>query len=78
MPPFSWRIKMFEQNITEIFTFDQRYRYKIVLLGGIIVEGRVIDARDDGIVLEGLEHIPTDKILYFVPIKFLEEYETPE
>lgn len=63
---------------TEIFTFDQRYFYQVVLIGGIVLEGSVIDARDDGIVLNGLQHIPTDKILYFTPIKILEEYETPE
>lgn len=63
---------------TEIFTFDQRYFYQVVLIGGIVLEGSVIDARDDGIVLNGLQHIPTDKILYFIPIKILEEYETPE
>lgn len=64
--------------VTEIFTFDSSYIYQVVLLGGITLEGTVIDARDDGIVLNSLQHIPTDKILYFVPIKKLEEYETPE
>lgn len=65
-------------NIKEIFTFDPAWFYQIVLVGGIKIEGTVIDARDDGIVLNGLQHIPTDKILYFIPLKRLEEYETPE
>ncbi|AMM43869.1 membrane protein [Pectobacterium phage vB_PcaM_CBB] len=59
-------------QITEIFTFDESYIYQFILLGGITLEGAVIDARDDGIVLNGLQHIPTDKILYFVPLKKLE------
>lgn len=65
-------------QIKDIFTFDESYIYQFVLVGGIALEGAVIDARDDGIVLNGLQHIPTDKILYFVPLKRMEEYETPK
>lgn len=67
-----------QPQLTEIMTFDAEYVYQIVLLGGLALEGNIIDARSDGIVLNNLQHIPTDKILYFVPLKKLEQYETPE
>lgn len=57
-----------QPQVNDIFTFDPEFIYQIVLIGGFTIEGKVIDARDDGIVMEDLKHIPTDKILFFTPI----------
>ncbi|AFC21751.1 membrane protein [Cronobacter phage vB_CsaM_GAP32] len=65
-------------NLKEIFTFDARFLYQIVLVNGAVIEGQVIDVFVDGIMMNGLQHIPTDKILYFIPLKMIQDYETPE
>jgi hypothetical protein len=54
--------------ITDLFTFDPEYQYTFHLVGGIKISGYVIEPKDNGIILHTMEHIPTDKIIFFVPI----------
>lgn len=57
-----------QPHVKDIFTFDPEYQYTFYLVGKINITGYVIDARDNGVVLNTLEHIPTDKIVFFSPI----------
>jgi hypothetical protein len=57
-----------QPQVKDIFTFDPEYQYTFYLVDKINITGYVIDARDNGIVLNTLEHIPTDKIIFFSPI----------
>lgn len=57
-------------QISDIFTFDPEHVYQFVLVGGMIIEGMVVEARDNGVVLNTMQHIPTDKILFFVPVNY--------
>lgn len=57
-----------QPHVKDIFTFDPEYQYTFYLLGNINISGYIIDARDNGVVLNTLEHIPTDKIIFFVPV----------
>lgn len=54
--------------ITDIFTFDPDYQYTFFLIDKVNLTGFVIDARNNGIILNTLEHIPTDKIVFFIPV----------
>lgn len=55
--------------INDIFTFDPEYQYDFFLVNQATLTGYVIEARDNGIVLNTLEHIPTDKIVFFIPVQ---------
>lgn len=54
--------------IADLFTFDPDYQYRFHLVGGVIITGYVIEPKDNGIILNTMEHIPTDKIIFFVPV----------
>ncbi|AQW88828.1 putative membrane protein [Erwinia phage pEa_SNUABM_50] len=66
----------FQSN--DIFTFDPAWIYKFTLMGGLQITGTIIRPFDNGIVLNDGTHIPTDKIVCFVPISIIKENETPE
>jgi hypothetical protein len=81
MPPFLMRIiLMANQNptIQDVFSFDPSYPYYIKLISGEQFTDMIIETYDNGIVLQGLQHIPTDKIAYFMPILNRQENETDE
>lgn len=61
---------------TDIFTFDPNWVYAITLVGGIIITGAIVHAYDNGIVTNNGTHIPTDKILYFIPERNFKTDET--
>jgi hypothetical protein len=69
---------MSQQNYSDVFTFDPNYTYQIRLVTGELISGIVIETYDNGIVLNNLMHIPTDKIVYFSPVQRHEENETDE
>lgn len=78
MPPFSWKIYMSQQHYSDVFTFDPKFLYSIKLVTGEIIEGFIVETYDNGIVLNDLTHIPTDKIVYFKPVQRQQENETDE
>lgn len=61
---------------TDIFTFDPEWIYEFYLLDNIKLTGALIDARDNGIVLNDGMHIPTDKIVCFKPVSQIQKTET--
>jgi len=65
-----------QPHIKDIFTFDPEYQYTFFLINQVNLTGFVIDARDNGIILNTLEHIPTDKIAFFVPVVSDQKDET--
>ncbi|EBS4516401.1 hypothetical protein DQT32_03090 [Salmonella enterica subsp. enterica serovar Braenderup] len=67
-----------DYQATDIFTFDPTLIYTFYLIEGFKVQGSVIDARDNGIVLNQMQHIPTINIIYFEVIGTIKENETPE
>ena len=67
---------MNEQPMNDIFSFDPNYEYHFVLVDKIELRGFVVEAADNGIVLNNLEHIPTDKIIFFKPVVGIQKDET--
>ena len=62
--------------LKDVFTFDASYIYSIKLMDGDTVIGTVIEVYDNGIVLNSMQHIPTDKIVHFTPLQSVEENGT--
>lgn len=71
-------VMIMDYQATDIFSFDPSLIYRFYLIEGLKVQGSVIDARDNGIVLNQLQHIPTINIIYFEVIGTVQENETPE
>ena len=69
---------MIQQQYSDVFTFDPSYLYTIKLVTGDTISGMIVETYDNGIVLNDLTHIPTDKIVYFKPVMRQQENETDE
>ncbi len=64
--------------MNDIFSFDPGIIYKFVLISGDSIIDSVHLVAPIGIVLNNFIHLPTDKILYFRPLKEKpSENETP-
>lgn len=67
-----------DYQMKDIYSFDSSVIYKFYLIEGHTVSGSVIEACDNGIVLNQLQHIPTINIIYFEVLGSVKENETPE